>query len=101
MAAEICDVLSGKGRMRLRLVRLGPQPGDDRDAVVAENHEAVMQVAHQTRELQLQNLIQSRNDGRLSLSVKGCVGHGRLRERCVDQERESKRPSAGETPPGA
>jgi len=37
VTCEIGDVLAGFDRVRLGLVRLGEQPGDDRDAVVAED----------------------------------------------------------------
>jgi hypothetical protein len=38
---EIRDVLTGENRVRLSLIRLAAQPCDDRDAVVAEDHETV------------------------------------------------------------
>ncbi len=62
MPAEIRDVLARLGRVRLGLFRLIAQPADDRDAVVAEDHEAVVQVANQPRELELENVIEGRDD---------------------------------------
>src|SRR5580658_141802 len=59
MAAESRDVLAGLYRVRLRLIRLAAQPGDDRDAVVAKDHEAVVQVAHQSRKLELQDVLEN------------------------------------------
>ena len=58
MAAEIGDVLARLRRMRLRFVRLAAQPAHDRDAVVTEDHEAVVQIAHQPRELELQDPVE-------------------------------------------
>src|SRR5205807_10210559 len=50
VTAEIGDVLAGLHRVRLSLVRLGAEPRHDRDAVVAEDHETVVKVAHQSRD---------------------------------------------------
>src|SRR5256885_17110823 len=59
---EIGDVLAGLNRVRLGLIGLSAQPGDDRDAVVAEDHETVMQIAHQSRRLELENAVEGRDD---------------------------------------
>src|SRR5207237_89310 len=62
MPAEIGDVLAGLDRVRLSLIRLAAQPADNRNAVMAEDHEAVMQVAHQARELELENVVERLDD---------------------------------------
>src|SRR5262249_31924728 len=67
------DVLAHLHGMRLRLVGLRAQPGDDRDAVVTEDHEAVVQVAHQPGELELEDAVQGLDDlGGFSLVEFGC-----------------------------
>ena len=48
--AESRDVLSGDTRMPKRFSRLVAQPLHDRDAVVAEDHEGVVRVAHDASE---------------------------------------------------
>ena len=55
-------MLAGPHRVRLRLISLGAQPGDDRNAIVAEHHETVMQVAHQSCELKLEDVIERFDD---------------------------------------
>ena len=62
MTTEVGDVLAGLHGVRLRFVRLAAQPRDDRNAVVAEDHEAVMQVANQSRELELENAVERLDD---------------------------------------
>src|SRR5580658_7356514 len=62
MAAESRDVLAGLYRVHLRLIRLAAQPGNDRDAVVAKDHEAVVQVAHQPGQLELENVLENLDD---------------------------------------
>jgi len=47
--AESGDVLA------LLHTRLAAHPGDDRDAVVTEDHEAIVQITHQAGELELEN----------------------------------------------
>src|SRR5262245_35085038 len=48
--------------MHLRFVPLAAQPRDDRNAVVAKDHEAVVQVAHYSGQLQLEDAVQGRAD---------------------------------------
>src|SRR6516164_442370 len=56
--AEGGDVLARLYGVCLRLVRLAAQPGDDRDAVVTEDHEAVVQITHQAGELELEDALE-------------------------------------------
>jgi len=68
-------VLARLHRVCLRLVRLGAQPGDDRDAVVTEDHEAVVQIAHQAGELELEDALEDLDDpGSFRLAELG-LGH--------------------------
>src|SRR5579863_10176621 len=62
VSAQTRYVLASLHRVSLGLVRLAAQPPNDRDAVVAEYHEAVVQIAHQARELELQDAIQGTDD---------------------------------------
>jgi hypothetical protein len=68
-------VLARLGGMRLGLIRLPAQPGDDRNAVVAEDHEAVVQVPDEPGELQLENAIEGA-DHLLRLEAGQWLAHG-------------------------
>ena len=62
MPAESGDVFARQDRVRVGLIGLVAQPGDDRNAVVAENHEAVVHVAHHAGEFELENAVQVVDD---------------------------------------
>ena len=59
MAAEGGDVFARQHRVGVGFVALLAQPGDDRDAVVAEDHEAVVHVAHHAGELELEDAVEA------------------------------------------
>src|SRR5580698_5300816 len=62
VTTEVGDLLARLYRVRLRLVGLSAQPADDRDTVVAEYHETVVQVANQSRELELEDAVEGLDD---------------------------------------
>src|SRR5690349_10028045 len=63
--------------MRVRFITLLAQPGHDGDAVVPEDHEAVVHVPHDARKLELENAIEAVDQFLDELAVQFGVGHGR------------------------
>jgi hypothetical protein len=76
MAAERRDVLACLHGMRIGFGRLVAQPRDDRDPVVSEDHEAVVHVADDARQLELENPVETRDDLLRELGIERRVVHG-------------------------
>ncbi len=70
--------------VRLRLFGLITQPADDGNTVVTEDHEAVVHVTHEPRELQLEDAIEG-GDDLFGLGIGECVAHDRLRDQTTQE----------------
>jgi hypothetical protein len=58
-----------------RLVGLGAQPGRDWNATVAKHHEAVVKIAHHSRELEFKDLVERGDDGLGLFGVERRIFH--------------------------
>ncbi len=79
MPAERCDLLADRDRVRHVLGGLITEPALDRDAVVAHDHERIMQITNDARHFRLEYGVQAFEDLgiRCRTRLRCCAGHGR------------------------
>src|SRR5262249_37855923 len=77
VTAERRNVLAGHRGVVHAFDRLVAHPADDRDARVAEYHQRVVDVAHDARELELEDRVEGTDDA-VPVDLVVLVGHGLL-----------------------
>src|SRR5437870_376347 len=69
MLPQVRDLLARLLRMRQRLGGLSSHPGDDRNPVVAEDHQRVVRISDDPGQFRLENAVQSgQNRGAVEIS---------------------------------